>query len=433
METGIYDSGVPAAAGADGAVDGFIHYARFGLAQAEVGTRPIARCLLTHGYSIGNAEIDYALHRPFGEGFGYMHAFGRLYFGKAMLEALLTSACDTVFVTLQEADATSVLELTRRTERFLRKHVCLPPSLDKPHKWSCALLGHSKGGAVAFNIARRCMERRSQLGPIGCLGLGRVYAASPTTQGNALTALIYGIKLVSEQTTGEVDPEVRYFYDLLQRLMHISVEATDETPRTWDLYGDYEPNKRNPAWFDLSPLAPMENGRPILTVNDVELRHRGWFRGRFTAATGFRQFSPQESLAMPCGTPTPRPTDMLEFMLWGRQRSVCRSMGELLPLIHAKAAERFFFSLGAKAMVDLAKRLYSEKIAEQVANRLVWDNFQTSDGMVDTTSALTTCLKSRGASKSAIGACRELANVNHAATNGTAVEAVQDIVRDFSE
>lgn len=355
----IYTSGIPAAASKPlPGVDGRMNF------QGFAGTRGhrVARCVLLHGYGINQKTVD-LLHKVdnlkskvpainelvgvLGSGFGNelanglgglgiptdglratdalakslarlvqldaAQSFGYFYFGEYLIQNLLNSACDSVYVVVQESNQSSILEMTARTERFLRDVACTGPV--GRGQIGCAVVGHDKGAVVATSIVRRCSEAipvrpgaplfvgGSELGKEGCRQLGEVYSAAGAIEGAMMPIIIAGSRNLDERkkeyekvqkwTLGLVDIN-KQFEDGVRKLQ--GLEAAGEK---YDI--DFFSEKTadtNPFWYDLSPIAEVDGfgevdrtvGVPIALRHgpDFTLSRGGWLGNIEYVASGTR-------------------------------------------------------------------------------------------------------------------------------------------------
>jgi len=436
-----YPSGVTARAAGAGVVDGIVDYKIYSVKRAAENYRPIKRCLVQHGYGVTQPFLEGL--RQAGDLFGmdYVHEFAYLYFGQSLIEKLLQTACESVLLPVQESNATSIHEMTLRTERLLQSIVCkyTPPELEHPSgktQKGCALVGHSKGGAVSFNIARRCMDKTSSMGEASCRQLARIYSATGTIQGAGATALLLGAKLnekldrpksingfMKDAVLGSLEMASGVFAQTLLKGANIA----------WDLRSDYIVGTSNPTWADLSPLAPLEGGVPLYVINDIALQKRGWLVADFAGSGTRRKFRGGLFEGISCGTRPAPPEGLDDAVFYTKQIAFCESFGRSLGALHASFLKPVFQS-GVESLMKWGRQLHgdsvSDEIAEKIGTALDWDKYQVSDGFADFELTLGSCFKGLTAENSAVRACHTFTNLNHQATAGGAVEA-RDLIVDF--
>ena len=383
-----YDSGVPAVVNAD--IQGTVIFRIFhSSAPAE---RRIQRCYVQHGFGAPNDLVQRTSFR-------YDHFVGA-YYGPEFVQALLDSVCGQVIVGLQESIETSILEMTRRTERFLRDAVCNVEPV--PGKIGCAYIGHSKGGAVAYNVARRCMQQTSEMGAQACSNLGEVFSAAGVVQGALLAFTALG-------AYAEKDKEVQ---SDLTRLLGGAIHAA------LNLYQDYIPGKTNPVWMDLSPAAPLENGTPIYTANQAVLRRGGWFRGDFASLASDFDFETSQLPIRGCG-------EGYSFFEMG-----CRRFGSAAHVMHARDLTQTF----NRGVQEMTARPDISDFMKRYAAVFTWENQQKSDGLADLVLAEASCKKGlevQGQERS-VQRCAVITDMNHWASAGGGPEARAVILEELS-
>lgn len=383
-----YESGVPAAvnAGVQGTVIFRIFHAR------SPHTKRIQKCYVQHGFGAPGDLVQRSSLR--------YDNFVDAYYGPEFVNALLDSACGQVIVGLQESIQTSILEMTRRTERFLRDGVCNVEPL--PGRIGCAYIGHSKGGAVAYNVARRCMERTSEMGQQACENLGEVFSAAGVVQGALLTFTALG-------AYAEKNKNVQ---SNLTRLLGGAIHAA------LDLYQDYVPGKTNPVWMDLSPAAPLENGTPIYTANQTVLRKGGWFRGEFASLASDFDFETSQLPIRGCG-------EGYSLFEMG-----CRRFGSAAHVIHEKELKSTF----QRGVEEMSQRADAAVFMKRFAAEFTWEKQQKSDGLADFSLADSSCRKGlevQGPERS-VQRCAVITDLNHWASAGGGPEARAVILEELS-
>lgn len=397
-----YDSGVLAAA--DGDIKGEVYYRVYRLPLPQRKRKRLRTCYLQHGISVDQGMVDSA---------GWMfNSFVQGYFGEHTVRRLLESVCSEVIVTMQESNITTVLEMTLRTEKFTKDIVC-PDARDRdfPNGFEdkqCAYIGHSKGGAVAFNIARRCMEKTSLLGEDGCGRIAEIYSANGIIQGSMSTFTARGLYELHEQ--GELP--------FGQRLHGCLVDSL------WDIYTPYKPAKTNPMWLAVSPAAPMEGGVPLYVINDTALRKTGWLKADFAAsATYFVYAGKDRESLFGCRKEGCTP---------GMNNIVCTLFGWLTGFIHTDDY-RTVFELGLQEMRNDRRLQNPQTGTTEYLNRSSWEGYQISDGLADFNLALNSCRKGLQVRENrAVQDCRVYSDLNHMAADGSAPEAIENIVKQLS-
>lgn len=291
----VFVSNIPAQASSpQKGVSGDVYFQTF---EGTPGKR-IANCVLVHGHGTTQELMEFVaradgmgLKGASLEGLGVaaefvpelaarverlanldvIQAFGYFYFGETLIKGLLSKACDSVTMILQESSQSTILEMTARTERFLKSHACARSTI--PGQIGCAVVGHSKGGAVATAILRRCAEAiprpsanapliqgGSELGEFGCNQLGEVYSAGGVTEGVGLPIAIAGARRLPERqkqmeklTMGLVDM-TQQFEDGLRKLQPLK---DAERRFNLDIFGEKTADT-NPLWYDLNPINEMD-------------------------------------------------------------------------------------------------------------------------------------------------------------------------------
>ncbi len=387
-----FDSGVPAVV-AHESVRGEVFFKVYRAPFAERGPRPVDVCVLQHGFGVGQTLLDFRRLT--------FEAFVSTYFGAGVIRRLLSETCGRVVVTAQESNRTSILEMTQRTEVFLREIAC-PAG---PRLLRCAFVGHSKGGAVAFSMARRCMQQRSLLGKEGCARMREFYSATGVIQGALGAFVAYGAALTRNSE------HQKLFVALLGWGMNL----------VWDVFEEYVPGRTNPIWLDLSPLAPMEDGVPLIVANDIVLERRGWLVGDFAAsAVDFRFRDDGSSQLLGCGS--------VEESSRLNEQS-CLAFGRAVGRLHS-AELRPSFEAGVRAT-----REKKSAPKQEWSRRFTWEAYQESDGLADLTLAISACRKGLAVpeARRAVRACTVLPALNHLATAGGGPAALSEIIRQLQK
>ena len=383
-----YDSGIGALAG-EQEVDGTMYFKVFRAPPGERENVRIRTCVLQHGYGMVQGNLNF-------KSFTY-GTFVDIYYSEAMIKRLL-GVCQEVIVPMQESNHTTILEMTLRTEKFLREVACRPilsppaPGASGPRE-TCAFIGHSKGGAVAFNIARRCMQQTSSMGEAACKALAEIYSAAGVIQGSSATFTVYGAYLREQNDTNKLFTKVLGFG------LHL----------LWDSLDEYTPGKTNPTWIDLSPAAPMEKGVPLKVINDIVLLKTGWLRADFAASTTKFRFTGGRSQKLHgCGE-----GEVSKFYL------ACRSFGNNLSLLH-RGDLRPMFEEGLAAVKKDPRFKNPLTGGYEYLEDITWETKQTGDGLADFKHSIGGCQKGL-ASKSpdkAVKACLIHKDLNHLANAG---------------
>jgi len=432
-EAGEAHSSFPAVATHRGSVDGRLAYLVY---TQKNHRRPVQRCVLLHGYGVTQSRLNLGAKvaptlKRISSRLNPHATFAAIYYGQAIIDELLAKSCESVFVPLQESNNTSIFEMTQRTEMFLRDDVCTFDSVRKP-RIGCALVGHSKGGAVAFNIARRCMDQTSLLGEKGCRQLGKIYSAAGVIQGASAAATVLGAKLLFEKNDREGQSVFAAMNDWSGAFSRFLFNAGNAL---WDFQSD-KSDETNPTWFDLSPLAPQENNRPLYLINDIVLEKKGWLVADFAASMTEYEFNGRMDDWLGCGTRAPMPSGTYEAVHFRAHETFCRVFGNAMGPIHSDIL-RPAFEEGARALHAVAEKYSnldetggSTAFLDRV---LTWDRFQVGDGFADYELSLGSCLRGYGAPNSAVVSCQRLTNVNHQAAAGGAFEARRHIVEHLGQ
>lgn len=428
-----YESGearapFPAVATYRGKVDGRMPF----LVYRQRGTRrPIQRCVLLHGYGVTQSRLNQFAKlapavRTLSTHLNYQASFAAIYFGQATISELLAKSCESVFVPLQESNNTTVFEMTQRTEMFLRDEVCNLDTVGK-NRIGCALVGHSKGGAIAFNIARRCMDKTSLLGEKGCRQLGKIYSAAGVLQGASAPAVILGAKLLMEKSDREAGSVFTAMDNWSATFSRLLLKTSD---LLWDMRSD-KAELTNPTWFDLSPLSPQEDNRPLYLINDIVLEKKNWLVADYAASISGHQFDGRIDDWVGCGTRAATPSPTSDAMHFHAHETLCRVFGNAMGTIHSDLL-RPAFEEGARAFHALAKRYNN---LDEVGGRtdflddiLTWDRYQVGDGFADFELGLGACRRGYKMPGSAVTSCLETSEINHQAAAGGAAEVRRHIV-----
>ncbi len=394
-----FDSEIPAALDSEGdSARVYYKIYRAGPRFASYSDRPLRRCYVQHGYGISPGLLRLVRYD--------FDAFISAYYGRRLVQALLRSACAEVIFATQETAESTLLEMTLRTEKFASEVAC-PPDDDSPvgvFRKNCAYIGHSKGGATAFNIARRCMQRTSTMGEAGCARLDEIYSAQGVVQGTLSVFLLYGL-LLDDSAAPDVYEETY---------------GAGPAPDNW------RPGENNPVWLDVGPMAQMENGAPLARINNIALKRSGWLRADFAASGGVFEFDSYEAspLTYGCGAAVGEAPAYL---------AGCRSFGDAISFSYLRA----FIPPYQRAVVAVKG---DARFVDPASGRVdylgdtSWARVRRSDGLVDSESALAACRKGLAQIQDrTVQSCTELRYDNHWAGAGGGAEARLDIVQQLVE
>lgn len=411
------NSNIPAAVDPQ-AVPGDVTFAKYSAQTSP--SRRIRTCFLVHGYGITAPVFEYIKDYAAKD-------FASIYFGPSTVETLLDTVCKEVVVLIQESNDTTILEMTLRTESMMRGLGCESSvANDVGVKWPCAIIGHSKGGAVATTIARRCMLQTSTLGERGCKGLGEIYSATGVPFGAGATLLIYGAYQTAPSAAR--DALIGGFATLAGNMIvaglnaHAAQGTFAAINMVWKLDAPYE---ANPTWRDLSPGAPMEGGVPLYLASSVPLEKTGWLVADYAASGTNTQIGVDALTGIGCGTAT--------GSLTSPNRLGCEAFAKGLTLVHLPTLKDAF--LEGRRLAVRNSRFFDPRQPNAARadyfNRFTWESYQTGDGLADYHSALGPCWL--GGSAVPAGSCTTLRNINHQASAGGAQEALDDFVAKLKE
>jgi hypothetical protein len=375
------------------------------------GDRPLDVCYLQHGHGIDTKLMGYLMNK-FVDDFGY-DLFWKIYFGESTPRLLLDSACKRVVIGLQESTDTSILEMTERTEIFLRDRICSMAAVGR-----CAYIGHSKGGAVATNIARRCMQSTSLLEEWGCARLKKIYSSTGVSAGTLLAVLAHGITLDEAEgksgTTKLQDIGNIFSFNFLMNSVMGSI---------WNLE-PYKVGETNPMWWDLSPAAPMENGKSLYEVNNTALTKTGWLKADYYATGSTTDFGKGELAA--CGS---------SLKAWNtKHAALCAVLVRMIPKFQDPRLKEAF-ERGRKSLIAMPD-VKAQPVLLDYLNHVTFADYQKGDGLVNNSSLLLTCkksLKSADLPNGAALSCYEHNKLNHLATTGGAKEVIDHIVTSLNQ
>lgn len=392
-----YQSKVPAKVESN-SIDGTIYYKIYKLKNKNNQNldRSVRTCYLQHGYGIDQSLIDFK-RITFDN---FVHA----YYSFQSINRLLESACGEVIVAMQETNKTSILEMTQRTEKFIRDVVCKDDEKKSKihYEKTCAFIGHSKGGAVAFNLARRCMDQSSWMGEQSCNRLSEIYSATGVIQGSMATFTVYGAYLSNVDKNDKDDPFVKLLGFGINLVMPI--------------YEKYEVGKTNPTYIDLSPSAPMEDGMPLYLINDIALQKKGWLKADFAASAVDFTFSgnTEESL-LGCSDAS-----------FDMNQSSCKAFGKHLGLVHSNRLQTSF----DRGLSEFKKNTHFQfKGNSKYLDEMNWTRYQTGDGLADLYLSINSCQKGLSVNKNpSVKSCTILPPMNHLATAGGNQLALDDII-----
>ncbi|MCB1189897.1 MAG: hypothetical protein H7A23_18345 [Leptospiraceae bacterium] len=394
-----FDSMIPAKAG-KGKIPGMLHYKTYRLESEKIPIRKIRSCYFQHGYGVDNTFVRFKRLT--------FDNFVHIYFGLSAIDKLLKTVCGEVIVVMQESNLTTILEMTQRSERFLKNIVCRPDdgSFTIKYQKTCAFIGHSKGGAVAFNIARRCMNKTSEMGYEGCSRLAEIYSATGVIQGAMATFAVYGAYL------GKGKEEQEAFVKVLGFGVDMVIP----------LYEPYKKGETNPTWVDLNPGAPMENGIPLYIINDIELKKTGWLVADF-AASGVQFLFKGDGKENLLGCGKKDRTDL--------SYDTCSIFGRNVALVHSNKLKQSFEKGLAQAKKDFFF-FYQNK--NDYFKEMSWNRFQMGDGLADYYLSINACQKGlRVKENPAVKSCTTFLSMNHLAATGQNPMAIADIVKQLAD
>jgi hypothetical protein len=420
----------PAASYPHSGVQGNLH---FNVSPRGLGKEPIRRCVLLHGYGVSQAAIDFLVHRQ-GTGarlFGYLiagkkqtpvTAFARGYYGgDALIERLRAGVCEEVVLVLQESAQSTAWEMTQRTEAFLQQEGC-PEKLETSWEGqkSCAIFGHSLGGAVADLIMRRCSEKRSPSEGV-CRKLSHIYTAASAGGGLGLGAVLRGAKIAENRELGLSFVDSLGLPTRLAPPWHDKFEGMKFKANAFDVFSDVIPNRTNPTWFAFSPLAKVDDDTPAILRFSRKIDSSGWFQGKFSASG---------SNSNEIGTPNVKldedakaKADAPSFV-----RSVASRFSDASEFLQEQGVEPIFES-GLKAIYTEAK---GDPAVTAALASWSWENYRKSDGLVEADIALRTCRQFNSEDRQVDQHCLQM-SLNHFSIAGYAREAVDHIVSELSQ
>lgn len=401
------------------------------------------RCILVHGHGLTQGNIDFLIkHQGAGAQLARILTLGKsepqvyaeaAFGGGPFIERLRQNLCHDVVVVMQESTQSSVWEMTQRLEALTSEmcHRQLPEGME------CALIAHSKGGVAASLLVQRCRDQTSP-DEKACRSLTELY-----TMGAAREAL--GLMYVLLGSTIDIPQR---FFDALRAPVR-PAPIFDESQlfqlpnMTWSVVFDtqspYIKNQTNPLWFDLSPLSLVDRDRPLHQILR-DLSKGGWWEGRYAAVGTGHDFSTGTKIGS--GTPLAR-----DFSHLGKPRTelmrAIRDMQEA-PTLQESFAKSFTESLSQALKVlhsedlrpsfergkSLSLAMSNDPVLRQRMSAFTWEDFQRSDGFVDTDASLGLCRASRPQKPSH---CLELRSVNHFSLSGFAAEVYQHLVQVWSE
>ncbi len=410
---------------------------------------PLRRCVLIQGYGITQDIVDFFVLQV-GTGARLVHAFvqaqgktavravAEAYTGgEFLIDRLRKEACQEVVMTVQETTQSTLFEMTERTEQLL-ENLCGPDlRVSFAGQKKCALIGHSKGGATASLIARRCGDKTGMT-EATCRNLSEVYTSASAEGGIGLSALILGAKLEKKQSLA-----TDFF----------KVFRLGGSDKLVDTFSDLSA-ATNPSWFDLSPLAEADNKMAQAVRFASPIRLDGWFHGELAASAGEFDFSRPGTIGT--GTKGRPDTAALarlsqtgqdsEFPLiqsigkiaqtakkW-RERSTIMSQlldematrfSQAPAMLHASENRPLF----ERGVADFKRKAGSRELGA-LLDLLTWDRFQLSDGLVESDGALNTCRQVHAGTRRERERCRRFSGggINHFAMAGYADEVVSHLV-----
>ncbi len=430
------------------------------LPPREPKVRPFRRCILLNGHGITQKVIDFVIKQKGAgarmvqlmnalRGLTPVGAFAESYYGGPFLvDRLRKQVCDEVITTVQESTQSTIWEMTERTEAFLESHGC---PADLPVTWmgqkKCALIGHSSGGTISELIARRCDEKKAKSQGV-CENLAHIYTASSPSGGIGLSAAMLGAKIKREPALATD------FFSTLALFVQVVPEWQPDTTEPCllgsgiDIFSDVVAGKTNPAWHHLSPLAVLDDGIPAGLRFNEPLRGDGWFRGRLSAsgshrgAVGTKQLPDTESLQRIEKQGAESKSELLQSI--GKLAGTIKQAQEapkVIDILIEKTAQRFTEAIpplqseAAHEYYDLGMQEFRRQAQNypglgQAMDRMTWENYLLSDGLVEGSVALATCRSFPQNQRRLASSCRIL-NLNHFTISGFAKEAVDHIVSEL--
>jgi predicted esterase len=438
----VFDPGARPLAQTPFSVDGSIHYRTYEPLK-DAPSKPIGHCVLVHGYGVTQKSLDSLFSEKdtiakltrIGLAFSLMSpedAFAHSAWGPGLLARLREEVCDRLTVVVQETAQTTLLELTERTEKFLREKVCGADTS------SCALVGHSKGATVLLQIARRCMEAQAGLSLLGaesCRRISHIYTSAANPFGTGTSAILLGAHLENSLPT----------LSLYRGLVETFNRLPDAAFATFT--GPSSPGQNNPSWFDASPMTKLEKGVSLYAVSrNLVLSHRGWFRAKYAASASAFPYVDHFRQTIGCGTRyrttnerrerffknlnqlvggeyQPKPIrDNDPSLIQKIAEDVCDKFDTAVSALHAGDL-RAYFDKGVIEMVRLS--------ALPLDRVLTWERYQKSDGIVEADFALYPCLKADAGVATQCRLFEGLDAVNHLAMSGPAMQIADDIAEQL--
>jgi hypothetical protein len=391
-----------------------IGYLRYTRNNGKTGLRPINHCTVIHGYGLSQKVAETIQGSEF-----LLRKFVEAYFGARYATYMMDHVCQSMFFPVFDSNDSTIFEVTTRMEKFLTNASCDAASTRIPSPFnvnennkqrSCAIIGHSKGGAVVTNIARRCMQMTSTMGQQTCERIAEFYSATGVNQGAGAAVLLYGAKGASSLTDSLANYYVNFNW-----LQNVGLagdifgkEIATSIGLAWNVDGD-EPT--NPTWFDLHPGTPMEGNVPLYVINNIGIERKGWFKGDYAASGVAKVMNGAGTAKIGCGTP-------LDGKETTPNRLICHGFGTAVGQVHSSGLLNLFndglrYSKNNNRFYDPAAK------NAQYLNSVTWDSYNITDGFAELSSTLGVCKRSKTFKNN----CIAFDDLNHQATAGGAFEA----------
>lgn len=414
LEYGVvaFDSKIVPKAQQQEQLDGVIYYKI--LRPYSPNKRPLKTCFLMHGHGFSQKTVD----RLVGKTVRFprlrrilpvsvFDSFVNSYFGEPFVQDLGANACQEIYVLLRESVNTSIHEMVLQTENLVKTICGGETKRGVSGQRDCALVGHSKSGAVVTSIVRRCMDKISKLGESGCQNISEAYSAAGVNLGSGVSAILLGAKVADQS---EALPSM----DSILGIGASFLLNGAEQGFSGSLLGDRGPGL-NPLWADLGPISSLEENKTLYGQHyNFFPVHTGWWKGDYAASAGGIKYSGLEHETIGSGT----------LALPGIEAPYT--------ILQNAAYEAFSFAVGNLHFNQL-RGLYdsgieefehlSPSFAEYGHPEFTWDSYQESDGYVERISALQPCLNGLEMESSSVTDCSFLPNIHHLALAGAAREA----------
>jgi|GEM_PF-1695156 len=401
-----------------------IGYIRYSRNNAKSGLRNINHCTVIHGYGLSQKVAETIQGNDV-----LMRKFVEAYFGSKFATHMLDHVCQSMYFPVFDSNDSTILEVTTRMERFVNEVSCAssagaipePFNRDRAAKQrACAVIGHSKGGAVVTNMARRCMQKSSKMGQTGCARISEFYSATGVNQGAGAAVLLYGAK-----GAGPLTDQLAQYYLNFNWLQNAGLagdifgkEISTAIGIAWNIDGV---ESSNPTWFDLHPGTPMEDGKPLHVVNSIGLERKGWFMGDYAASGVARVVDGSGNTKIGCGTP-------LDGSETTPNRLICHTFGRAVGQVHSSGLQNLF---NDGLRYSKANNRFFDPQTKNAAylKEVTWDSYNVTDGFAELSSTLGVCKRS----KRFLANCVAFDDLNHQATAGGALEATQHMMEQLKQ